>query len=37
MYAYRYMGFGGRIAAVPATLPFIEWYKPWKNGEKIVP
>ena len=37
MYAYRYMGFGGRISAVPATLPFIEWYKPWKNGEKIVP
>ena len=37
MYVYRYMGFGGRITAVPFTLPFIEWYKPWKDGEKIVP
>jgi parvulin-like peptidyl-prolyl isomerase len=40
MYAYRYMGFGGRIAAVPQTLHFIEWFKEWKNKNqsgKIVP
>ena len=37
MYAYRYMGFGGRITAVPLTLPFTEWYKPWKEDKKIVP
>ena len=37
MYAYRYMGFGGQIAAVPETLHFIEWFKPWKEGKKIVP
>ncbi len=37
MYVYRYMGFGGRIPAVPVTLPFTEWYKPWKEGKKVVP
>ena len=37
MYTYRYMGFGGRITAVPITLPFAEWYKPWSEGKKIVP
>ena len=37
MYAYRYMGFGGRIEAVPETLHFVEWVKPWKEGKKVVP
>ncbi len=37
MFAYRYMGFGGRISAVPVTLPFVEWYKPWKEEKKVVP
>ncbi len=37
MYAYRYMGFGGRISAVPVTLPFVEWYKPWIDEKKVVP
>ncbi len=37
MYVYRYMGFGGRIAAVPQVLPFVEWYKPWEKNEKVVP
>lgn len=37
MYAYRYMGFGGRITAVPVTLPFVEWYKPWIDEKKVVP
>ena len=37
MYVYRYMGFGGRISAVPVTLPFVEWYKPWIDEKKVVP
>ncbi len=37
MFVYRYMGFGGRIAAVPLTIPFTEWYKPWLNSQKAVP
>src|SRR3990172_6349651 len=31
MFVYRYMGFGGRINAVPMALPFTEWVLPWKR------
>ncbi len=34
---YRYMGFGGRINAVPMVLPFTEWVLPWKETKKIMP
>lgn len=37
LFVFRYLGFGGRITAVPMVLPFNEWYKPWKESKKIVP
>jgi hypothetical protein len=37
MFAYRYMGFGGRIIAVPMEPPFSEWVKPWLNSKKNLP
>lgn len=37
LFAYRYMGFGGRIPAVPMVLPFNEWYQPWKESKKLMP
>lgn len=37
MFVYRYMGFGGRINAVPMALPFTEWFLPWKESKKLVP
>jgi len=37
MFVYRYMGFGGRINAVPMALPFTEWVLPWKESKKLVP
>ncbi|MBZ0199147.1 MAG: peptidylprolyl isomerase [Ignavibacteriaceae bacterium] len=37
MLAFRYMGFGGRLLAVPLTLPFTEWVAPWLSKEKINP
>ncbi len=37
MLVYRYMGFGGRISAVPMALPFTEWFLPWKESMKLVP
>ena len=37
MFVYRYMGFGGRINAVPMALPFTEWFSPWKESKKLVP
>jgi len=36
MMVFRYMGFGGRITAVPLTQQFIEWVEPWqKRLEKL--
>jgi hypothetical protein len=26
LFAHRYMGFGGRISAVPFTTPFYKWF-----------
>ncbi len=38
MFTYRYMGFGGRITAVPYLVPWYDWYKLWNNQNKnIVP
>ena len=37
MLVYRYMGFGGRVNAVPMALPFTEWFLPWKESKKLVP
>ncbi|MDH3268248.1 MAG: hypothetical protein OEM46_05270, partial [Ignavibacteria bacterium] len=37
IFAHRYMGFGGRIAAVPFTTPFFRWYYKWKTYSKINP
>ena len=37
MLVYRYMGFGGRINAVPMALPFTEWFLPWKESKKLAP
>lgn len=37
MFAYRYMGFGGKITAVPITAPFYEWYNDWKKNKKDLP
>jgi len=37
MYTYRYMGFGGRIAAVPFPSPLYEWYAPYVQNRKDLP
>ena len=34
---YRYLGFGGRIYAVPMTIPNYEWVKPWLEQETLMP
>jgi len=31
---YRYMGFGGRMPAVPMVYPFTEWVEQWKKMSK---
>ncbi len=31
LFVHKYLGFGGRIAAVPFTTPFYEWYYKWKS------
>jgi peptidyl-prolyl cis-trans isomerase C len=35
MFTYKYIGFGGRITAVPLTYPFYEWAEEWKNQKEI--
>jgi hypothetical protein len=37
MFVHRFMGFGGRIAAVPFTTPFYTWYYLWKIHSKLSP
>ncbi|HOJ19495.1 MAG: hypothetical protein GX452_09500 [Ignavibacteriales bacterium] len=37
MVVFRYMGFGGRITAVPLTPRFIEWVDPWREKQKELP
>lgn len=35
IFAYRYMGFGGRLMAVPLTVPFTNWVEPWKKQQEM--
>ena len=37
LFVHRYMGFGGRIAAVPFTTPDYKWYYRWKAQSDITP
>jgi parvulin-like peptidyl-prolyl isomerase len=37
MVVYRYMGFGGRILAVPMAPPFIEWVEEWQQSKESLP
>lgn len=37
MFTYKYMGFGGQIAAVPYTTPSYDWIKYWRNSSKVLP
>ncbi|MGE5362642.1 MAG: peptidylprolyl isomerase [Bacteroidota bacterium] len=37
MFAYRYMGFGGRITAVPMMSPFDDWIEVWTEKKKELP
>ena len=34
---YHYLGFGGRLLAVPLTIPNYNWVKPWLEQETFVP
>lgn len=31
---YRFLGFGGRLPAMPFVRPFTDWVEPWKNIKK---
>ena len=33
---YRLLGFGGKIPAVPLSLPAIQWYNNWKAKHDII-
>ncbi len=35
MLVYRYMGFGGRILAVPLTPPFVKWVEEWQKQQEL--
>jgi parvulin-like peptidyl-prolyl isomerase len=37
MLVYRYMGFGGRLLAVPLTPTFIEWVEEWQKSQQDLP
>jgi parvulin-like peptidyl-prolyl isomerase len=37
MFTYRYMGFGGRVTAVPYTTPMYDWSKEWEKGKPSLP
>jgi len=37
MMVYRYMGFGGRLLAVPLTPTFIEWVEKWQKSQPDLP
>lgn len=37
MLVYRYIGFGGRILAVPVTPPFYLWAEKWEKEERDLP
>lgn len=35
MYVIQYMGFGGRLPAVPTTTPFINWFEDFKKKKEL--
>ncbi len=37
MFVYRYMGFGGKMTAVPIISPYTSWYEEWKKINKTLP
>lgn len=37
MFVYRYMGFGGKMTAVPIISPYTSWYEEWKKINKSLP
>ncbi|MGB9663588.1 MAG: peptidylprolyl isomerase [Ignavibacteria bacterium] len=37
MLVYRYMGFGGKMTAVPIISPYVSWYEEWKKINKTLP
>ncbi len=37
MYTFRYMGFGGKINAVPLPMPLYEWYDQYKKEKRDLP
>ncbi len=37
MFTFRYMGFGGRIAAVPFTSSFYDWMYKWRKIKSVLP
>lgn len=37
MFVYRYMGFGGKMTAVPMISPYVSWYEEWKKINKSLP
>lgn len=37
MFTYRFMGFGGKLPAVPMTAPFVEWVGPWLESRSSLP
>ena len=34
-FTYRFIGFGGKIAAFPITIPMYEWYKEYELRKEI--
>lgn len=37
MFVYRYMGFGGKMTAVPIIAPYTSWVKIFKKSQKTLP
>ncbi len=37
MIVYQYMGFGGRLTAVPLTPSWTEWFEPWLQSKQDLP
>jgi parvulin-like peptidyl-prolyl isomerase len=35
--AFKLLGFGGKITAVPLVIPDSEWYEEWQNSLKVIP
>jgi parvulin-like peptidyl-prolyl isomerase len=37
MFTFRYMGFGGKLPAVPLSAPFFDWVSPWMEYKSDLP